>query len=44
MTGVVGERSTAEAAERLVRRLDGVVDVVSELRHRVDDGGLAHPR
>ncbi|MEK6439058.1 CBS domain-containing protein [Pseudonocardia sp. T1-2H] len=44
MTGVVGERSTAETAERLVRRLDGVVDVVSELRHRVDDGGLAHPR
>ncbi|MFR9802399.1 CBS domain-containing protein [Pseudonocardia sp. RS010] len=44
LTGELGERSTAEAAERLVRRLDGVVDVVSHLTWRIDDGGLARRR
>jgi CBS domain-containing protein len=44
LTGSVDRRSTAEAAERLVRRLDGVVDVISRLDHRVDDGGLAKRR
>lgn len=40
LSGTVEQRSTAEIAERLVRRLDGVVDVVSTLRHRTDDGGI----
>jgi CBS domain-containing protein len=44
LTGTVRDRSTAEVAGRLVRRLDGVVDVVSELEFRVDDGGLARRR
>jgi CBS domain-containing protein len=44
LIGSVDRRSTAEAAERLVRRLDGVVDVISHLEHRVDDGGLAEHR
>jgi CBS domain-containing protein len=44
LTGSVDRRSTAEAAERLVRRLDGVVDVVSHLEFRLDDGGLAKRR
>jgi CBS domain-containing protein len=44
LTGSVDRRSTAEAAERLVRRLDGVVDVISRLDYRVDDGGLAKRR
>lgn len=44
LTGTVGDRSTAEVAERLVRRLDGVIDVVSELEFRFDDGGLARRR
>lgn len=44
LAGTVDRRSTAEAAERLVRRIDGVVDVVSRLDFRVDDGGLAPPR
>ncbi|MCE3553134.1 CBS domain-containing protein [Pseudonocardia sp. RS11V-5] len=44
LSGELGERSTAEAAERLVRRLDGVVDVVSHLTWRVDDGGLTRRR
>ncbi|MBW0119018.1 CBS domain-containing protein [Pseudonocardia abyssalis] len=38
--GTVEQRSTAEMAEHLVRRLDGVVDVVCTLAYRVDDGGL----
>lgn len=41
LSGVVEQRSTAEMAERLVRRVDGVIDVVSELDYRVDDQGLA---
>jgi CBS domain-containing protein len=41
LAGTVDQRSVAESAERLVRRLDGVVDVVCELQHRIDDGGLA---
>ena len=40
MTGTVEQRSTAEIAERLVHRLDGVVDVVSALEYRLDDGGV----
>ena len=40
MTGTVEQRSTAELAERLVHRLDGVVDVVSGLEYRCDDGGI----
>jgi CBS domain-containing protein len=44
LAGTVEERSTAEAAERLVRRLDGVVDVIRHLEHRIDDGGLARRR
>ena len=40
LRGVVDQRSTAEIRERLVHRLDGVVDVVSALEHRVDDGGV----
>jgi len=44
MSGTVEQRSTAEIAERLVRRLDGVVDVVSTLSYRTDDGGIGgHP-
>jgi CBS domain-containing protein len=44
LAGWVDRRSTAEAAERLVRRLDGVVDVDSRLEFRVEDGGLARRR
>jgi CBS domain-containing protein len=44
LAGSVDRRSTAEAAERLVRRIDGVVDVVPRLGFRVDDGGLAPRR
>jgi CBS-domain-containing membrane protein len=47
LTGTVNDRRTAETAARLARRVDGVVDVVSELRYRVDDSGTArrrHPR
>lgn len=40
LAGTVEERSTAELAERLSRRVDGVVDVVSKLEYRVDDGGV----
>jgi hypothetical protein len=40
----VRQRSAAEAAERLVCRLDGVVDVMSRLTWRVDDGGLTRRR
>jgi CBS domain-containing protein len=40
LTGTVEQRSTAEIAERLVHRLDGVVDVVSALGYRLDDGGI----
>ncbi|OLT01328.1 hypothetical protein BJF90_32195 [Pseudonocardia sp. CNS-004] len=40
LTGTVEQRSTAEIAERLVHRLDGVVDVVSGLEYRLDDGGI----
>jgi CBS domain-containing protein len=39
LSGTVEQRSTAEIAERLVHRLDGVVDVISTLEYRVDDGG-----
>lgn len=38
--GTVEQRSTAEIAERLVRRLDGVVDVLCTLAYRTDDGGI----
>lgn len=41
LTGTVEQRSTAEIAERLVHRLDGVVDVISTLKYRVDDGGVS---
>lgn len=41
LTGTVDQRSTAQLAERLTRRLDGVVDVVSRLDYRIDDGGVA---
>lgn len=40
LTGTVEQRSTAEIAERLVHRLDGVVDVRSALGYRIDDGGV----
>jgi CBS domain-containing protein len=40
LSGTVEQRSTAEIAERLVHRLDGVVDVVSGLEYRLDDGGI----
>jgi CBS domain-containing protein len=40
LAGTVDERSVADMAERLVRRVDGVVDVVSELTYRIDDGGV----
>lgn len=47
LSGTVEQRSTAEIAERLVHRLDGVVDVVSGLEYRLDDGGIggtpSHP-
>jgi osmotically-inducible protein OsmY len=43
LAGTVDQRSVADMAERLVRRVDGVVDVVSELTYRVDDGGLVRP-
>lgn len=41
LAGTVEQRSTAEIAERLVHRLDGVVDVISTLKYRVDDGGVS---
>ena len=44
LSGTVDRRSTAEAAERLVRRLDGVVDIRSQLGFRFDAGGLARRR
>jgi CBS domain-containing protein len=47
MAGTVEERSTAELAEQLVRRLDGVIDVIPRLAYRIDDGGIdcrPHPR
>jgi CBS domain-containing protein len=37
LAGTVEQRSTAEIAERLVRRLDGVIDVISTLGYRIDD-------
>ncbi|QJY48985.1 CBS domain-containing protein [Pseudonocardia broussonetiae] len=40
LAGTVDLRSTAQIAERLVHRLDGVVDVVSALTYLTDDGGL----
>jgi CBS domain-containing protein len=40
LAGTVEERSTAELAERLVRRLDGVIDVISRMQYRIDDGGI----
>jgi CBS domain-containing protein len=40
MAGTVEERSTAELAEQLVHRLDGVIDVISRLEYRIDDGGI----
>jgi CBS domain-containing protein len=40
LAGTVEQRSTAEIAERLVHRLDGVVDVISTLEYRLDDGGI----
>ncbi len=44
LAGTVDRRSTAEAAERLVHRVDGVVDIVSRLEFQLDDGGLAPRR
>jgi CBS-domain-containing membrane protein len=44
LAGTVDRRSTAEAAERLAHRVDGVVDVVSRLEFRYDDHGLAPRR
>lgn len=44
LAGTVDRRSTAEAAERLVHRVDGVVDVVSRLEFQSDDHGLAPRR
>jgi CBS domain-containing protein len=44
LAGTVDRRSTAEAAERLVHRVDGVVDVVSRLEFQNDDRGLARRR
>lgn len=41
LVGAVEQRSFAEIAERLTRRLDGVVDVVNQLTYAVDDGGVA---
>jgi len=43
VTGAVERRSTAELAERLVRRVDGVVDVVCKLEHRIEDRGIDRP-
>lgn len=40
LAGTVEERSTAELAERLVHRLDGVIDVIPRLEYRIDDGGI----
>jgi CBS domain-containing protein len=37
LAGTVEQRSTAEIAVRLVRRLDGVIDVISTLGYRIDD-------
>ena len=36
LTGTVDQRSATESAERLVRRIDGVVDVISRLGYRID--------
>ncbi len=44
LAGTVDRRSTAEATERLVHRVDGVVDVVSRLEFQHDDHGLAPRR
>jgi CBS domain-containing protein len=38
LSGKLDRRSTVEIAERLVRAVDGVVDVVNGLTYRVDDG------
>jgi CBS domain-containing protein len=43
LAGTVEQRSTAEIAERLVHRLDGVVDVISTLEYRMDDGDRFRP-
>jgi CBS domain-containing protein len=40
LAGSVQQRSVADIAERLVRRMDGVVDVVNSLTYSIDDGGL----
>jgi CBS domain-containing protein len=40
LAGQMQRRSEAEIAERLVRRMDGVVDVTNQLTHSVDDGGV----
>jgi len=40
LTGTVEDRRTGEAVQRLVRRVDGVVDVRSVLSHRL---ACAHP-
>ncbi|MHA6794247.1 CBS domain-containing protein [Pseudonocardia bannensis] len=42
--GTVEQRSTAGIAERLVRRVDGVIDVVNELEYGVDDRKAARGR
>ncbi|NMI00331.1 CBS domain-containing protein [Pseudonocardia acidicola] len=44
LTGTVDTRSTAELAERLVRRVDGVIDVVSSLGYRIDDSPTTRRR
>lgn len=41
LTRIVDQRSTAEAAQRLVRRVDGVIDRVAELSHRIMTVGSA---
>jgi CBS domain-containing protein len=44
MTGKTDRRSTAEIAMRLVRAVDGVVDVVDELTYEYDDTADTHRR
>ncbi len=40
LAGQLQRRSEVEIAERLVRRMDGVVDVTNELVYALDDGGV----
>lgn len=43
LRGEADRRTDAILVERLAARVDGVVNVRSELRHRVDDGSLGPP-